>query len=72
MNYHLCSCFIVPVPTVWLLKGVDKFRNQIHIKVHLLQDDLPGVEPLEVGGRQQGVEEPGDHDDDDDAGARPS
>ena len=29
---------------------------------HLLQDDLPGVEPLEVGGRQQGVEDPGDHD----------
>ena len=29
---------------------------------HLLQDDLPGVKPLEVGGRQQGVEDPGDHD----------
>ena len=28
-----------------------------------MQDDLPGVEPLEVGGRQQGVEDPGDHDD---------
>ena len=28
-----------------------------------MQDDLPGVEPLEVGGRQQGVEDPGYHDD---------
>ena len=28
-----------------------------------MQDDLPGVEPLEVGGRQKGVEDPGDHDD---------
>ena len=28
-----------------------------------MQDDVPGVEPLEVGGRQQGVEDPGDHDD---------
>ena len=28
--HHLCSCFFVPVPIVWLLKGVDKFRNQIY------------------------------------------
>ena len=28
-----------------------------------MQDDLPGVEPLEVGGRQEGIEDPSDHDD---------
>ena len=27
-----------------------------------MQDDLPGMEPLEIGGRQQGLENGGDHD----------
>ena len=28
-----------------------------------MQDDLPGMKPFEVDGRQQGIEEEGDHDD---------
>ena len=28
-----------------------------------MQDDLPGMEPLEEGGRQQGLEHGGGHDD---------
>ena len=29
-----------------------------------MQDYLPGVEPLQVDNPQQGIEDPGDHDDD--------
>ena len=28
---------------------------------HLLQDNLPGVKPFEVGDSQQGVKDPADH-----------
>ena len=28
-----------------------------------MQDDLPGMEPLQIDARQQGVEGSGDHDD---------
>ena len=28
-----------------------------------MQEDFPGVEPLQVDARKQGVKDPGDHDD---------
>ena len=33
------------------------------LHAYFLQDDLPGMEPLQINGRQQDVEDAGDHDD---------
>ena len=41
------------------------------MRTDLLQDDPPGVEPLQVDERQQGVEDPGDHGDDGKGDAEP-
>ena len=54
-------------PRVWFLEMDIKYwikSYKLKRKTSfLLQDDLPGVEPLQVAGSQQGVKEAGHHDD---------
>ena len=62
LDQFLNPDFVLCLPCLQCL--LPKIISEVRLKrTHLLQEDLPGVEPLEVGDRQQGVEDPGDHDD---------
>ena len=51
-------------PTVLIPDMGNKFKswNQNQKRAHLLQEDLPGVEPFQVDGCHKGVKEPCDQD----------